>query len=134
VGRRDRLTVLLDTHTLLWWLLGSRQLSDEARDLIADADTDVVVSAVSALEIATKHRLGKLFTGSVDPSALAGVLRQQRMRELPITVEYTLAAGALPGPLRDPFDRLLIAQSRAEGLPVITMDPVFSEYGVPVIW
>lgn len=126
--------VLLDTHALLWWLLGSERLSRDAYDLIADPDVEVSVSAVSGLEIATKHRLGRLWIGSLDPASLGGVLRQQRMADLPITLEHALDAGALPGPLRDPFDRLLIAQSLAEGLPVVTTDSVFAEYGVHVIW
>lgn len=134
MGRRDTVTVLLDTHALLWWLLGDRRLSDAARALIADAATDVVVSAVSGLEVTTKHRLGQLWTGSLDPAALAGVRRQQRMRELPVRMEHALAAGALPGPLRDPFDRLLIAQSRTEGLPVVGVDDVFRDYGVQLVW
>lgn len=89
---------------------------------------------MSGLEVTTKHRLGQLWTGSLDPAALAGVLRQQRMRELPVTMEHSLAAGALPGPLRDPFDRLLIAQSRTEGLPVVGVDDVFRDYGVQLVW
>lgn len=125
---------LLDTHALLWWQFDEPRLSARVRQLMADQASEIVVSSVTGFEIATKHRLGKLWTGNLDPSTLPDVLEKQRISVLPISLEHALVGGALPGPHRDPFDRLLIAQSRVEGLPMVTRDPVFKEYKVPVIW
>jgi PIN domain nuclease of toxin-antitoxin system len=126
--------VLLDTHVLLWWLFDDLGLSASARTLIADPGNAVLVSSASAWEIATKHRLGKLPEAEEAVENLPRLLREARIESMPITVEHALAAGALPGPHRDPFDRMLIAQSRIENLPVVTADPVFAQYSVPVLW
>ena len=126
--------VLLDTHVLLWWLFDDLGLSASARALIADPGNAVLVSSASAWEIAIKHRLGKLPEAKEAVENLPRLLREARIESLPITVEHALAAGALPGPHRDPFDRMLIAQSRIENLPVVTADPVFAQYSVPVLW
>ena len=126
--------VLLDTHVLLWWLFDDLGLSASARALIADPGNAVLVSSASAWEIAIKHRLGKLPEAKEAVENLPRLLREARFESLPITVEHALAAGALPGPHRDPFDRMLIAQSRIENLPVLTADPVFGQYSVPVLW
>ena len=93
-----------------------------------------MVSAASAWEISTKHRLGKLPDAGEAVGNLPALLRSARMETLPITVEHALAAGALPGPHRDPFDRMLIAQSRLEDLPVVTADPVFGRYSARTVW
>jgi len=126
--------VLLDTHALLWWLAGDRRLSSPARETIAQGAYDVYVSAASAWEISTKVRLGKLPEAGFLTAELASILRQQGFQTLPITLEHALLAGSLPGPHKDPFDRMLIAQSRIEGLPVVTRDPVFVPYGVETVW
>ncbi|HJX74636.1 MAG TPA: type II toxin-antitoxin system VapC family toxin [Candidatus Deferrimicrobiaceae bacterium] len=126
--------VLLDTHVLLWWLFDDLGLSASARALIADPGNAVLVSSASAWEIATKRRLGKLPEAEEAVENLPRLLREARIEFMPITVEHALAAGALPGPHRDPFDRMLIAQSRIENLPVVTADPVFAQYSVPVLW
>src|SRR5262245_54943649 len=100
--------LLLDTHALLWWLSGDRKLSAPARSAIGDEDNVVFVSAASAWEISTKHRLGKL-----DASTLIGematMLAEQDLQSLEITVDHAERAGLLPGEHRDPFDRMLIA-------------------------
>jgi PIN domain nuclease of toxin-antitoxin system len=126
--------VLLDTHVLLWWLFDDPALSQPARDAIRDPGNSVLVSAASAWEISTKHRLGKLPEAGEAVGNLPALLRSARMEALPITVEHALAAGALPGPHRDPFDRMLIAQSRLEDLPVVTADPVFGRYSARTVW
>ncbi|MFZ1495289.1 MAG: type II toxin-antitoxin system VapC family toxin [Candidatus Competibacter denitrificans] len=125
---------LLDTHALLWWLFDDPRLSATARHTIANPDHRLWVSAASAWEIATKARLGKLPEAGDVPTQLEAYLRKARFSELAVTIEHSLRAGALPGPHRDPFDRMLIAQSIITSYPVITVDPVFSEYGVPVLW
>ena len=94
----------------------------------------VLVSSASGWEIATKHRLGRLEFRDWDPETLPMDLRKDRIEVLPVSLEHALAAGSLPGPHRDLFDRMLIAQSRIEGVPVVTRDPVFQDYGIDVIW
>jgi PIN domain nuclease of toxin-antitoxin system len=126
--------VLLDTHTLLWWLDGDRRLSRRARRVIAADDNTVLVSAASAWEISTKVRLGKL-PGAVQVAAeLIAILRQQKFEPLPVAVDHALRAGNLPGPHRDPFDRMLIAQAQAEDLALVSNDRVFDAYGARRMW
>lgn len=128
------MTVLLDTHALLWWLFDDPQLSRDARDVIKDPDSTVLVSSASGWEIATKYRLGRLPEAAEAAENLPALLRRGRLGTLPITLEHSLLAGSLPGPHRDPFDRMLIAQSQVENLPVITMDSAFEPYDVEVHW
>ncbi len=126
--------ILLDTHALLWWLLDDPRLTEVARRAISPADHQVLVSSASAWEIATKHRLGKLPKIGEIIDKLPRHIRQERFEVLPISFEHALLAGKLPGPHRDPFDRMLIAQARKEDLLVVTGDAVFAEYDVKVIW
>jgi PIN domain nuclease of toxin-antitoxin system len=126
--------LILDTHALLWWLFDDPRLSETARQAIADPERRIWVSAASAWEIATKARLGKLPEAGDVPYRLPHYLRKARFLELPITIKQSLKAGSLPGPHRDPFDRMLIAQTFITGYPVVTVDPVFRDYGVQVLW
>jgi len=126
--------VLLDTHALLWWLFDDPRLSERARDVIRSVDTVVLVSSASGWEIGTKHRLGRLPEATEVVHNLPPLLRRSRIEVLPIALEHALAAGMLPGPHRDPFDRMLIAQARLERLPIVTNDPVFARYEVEVLW
>ena len=128
------MNILLDTHALLWWLFDDPKLSRKARSVIADPTSIVHVSAASAWEIATKYRKGKLPHAADVPQRLNDYVRNARMTPLPITLSHAIAAGALPGPHNDPFDRMLVAQSLAERLPIVTIDPVFRDYGARVIW
>jgi PIN domain nuclease of toxin-antitoxin system len=102
--------------------------------VIADTRNTLVVSAASAWEIATKVRLGKLPT-AVD---LAADFQEQMEREgfqmLSVSVEHGLRGGLLPGPHRDPFDRMLIAQAQAEHLPIVSNETAFDSYGVRRVW
>jgi PIN domain nuclease of toxin-antitoxin system len=126
--------LLLDTHALLWWIFDDPKLTKAARRLIADPDNEAIVSAAAGWEIATKHRLGKLPDVGDVAVNLAHYLRRARMSVLPVNLDHALAAGGLPGPHRDPFDRMMVAQAKLEKLAVITADPVFSAYGVRVRW
>ena len=126
--------MLLDTHALLWWLDGDRRLSQRARRLIGNDETTVLVSAASAWEICTKFRLGKLPGAAAVAADVMGCIDSQGFLPLPITVDHAQRAGSLPGPHRDPFDRVLIAQSQSEDLPLVTIDPVFGLYGTKLIW
>ena len=126
--------LLLDTHALLWWLLDSPELSNTARQAIAAPDQRVLVSAASAWELSTKLRLGKLPEAEDIVVNLAAYLRSQRFEALAVGLDHALAAGRLPGPHRDPFDRMLMAQAQIERADVVTVDPVFRDYGVAVVW
>ena len=126
--------LLLDTHAFLWWVLNDRRLPQDSRQIIADDDNDVLVSAASAWEITTKHRTGKL--PEADPLAdnMIESIALEGFEELPVTVAEAARAGALPGPLRDPFDRMLIAQALSRNLVVVSNDPLFDRYGVRRLW
>lgn len=128
------LNLLLDTHTLIWWLAGAPEISAAAQAAIADQRNRVFVSSASAWEIATKFRIGKLPEVTALVEDLAGHIRRERFESLPISIEHAQAAGLLPGPHRDPFDRMLIAQSRLERMPVVGNDPVFRHYGAALLW
>ena len=126
--------LLLDTHAFLWWLAGNMRLSMSARRAVEDPDNDVIVSAASAWEIATKHRIGKLSEAAAVAQDVAGAIASQGFEALPITVEDAERAGGLPGPHGDPFDRMLIAQAVARGLVLVSIDQVFDKYGVRRVW
>ena len=125
---------LLDTHVLLWWLFDEPKLSDLAHSVIQAPDNTILISSASGWEIATKYRLGKLPHAGEVAHNLPALLRKSRMDVLSITMEHALAAGALPGPHRDPFDRMLIAQAQIEGLRIVTSDRVFEQYPVELVW
>ena len=126
--------LLLDTHTLLWWLDGDRRLSRRARTAIADEGNQIFVSAASAWELSTKARLGKL-AGALDVATdVAGCLASQGFHELPISVPHAQRAGNLRIDHRDPFDRMLIAQGQIEDLPIVTNETLFDRFGVERVW
>lgn len=126
--------LLLDTHAFIWWLAGSSRLPLAARRAIADESNHVLVSAASAWELTTKHRLGKLPGADAIADRITDAIAEQGFEELPITVDDAARAGALPGPHRDPFDRMLIAQSQSHALTIISTDAEFDQYGVRRIW
>ena len=126
--------LLLDTHTLLWWLADSSSLPASARKLIANKNSDVLVSAASAWEIATKVRLGKLPMAVDLAHDLAAYLERERFQTLSVSAEHGIRAGLLPGSHRDPFDRMLIAQALAENLTIVSNDVVFDAYGANRVW
>lgn len=125
---------LLDTHALLWWLSDDPALSKPARKFIAETKNTVIVSAASAWEIATKVRLGKLSTATELAADFVSFVGREGFELLPISPDHAIRAGLLPGPHKDPFDRMLIAQAQAEGVPVVTNEIVFDAYGVRRIW
>jgi PIN domain nuclease of toxin-antitoxin system len=125
---------LLDTHVLLWWLFDDPKLSGQARDVIRAPENRIMVSSASGWEIATKSRLGKLPHAGDITDNLPSLLQKARFTILPITMVHALAAGGLPGPHRDPFDRMLIAQGKIEQLPIVTSDRAFKKYPVELLW
>jgi PIN domain nuclease of toxin-antitoxin system len=126
--------VLLDTHALLWWLADHPALTKSARNVIANTNNLVLVSSASAWEIATKVRLGKLPTGVDLAADFAAHLERERFQMLSISWGHAIRAGLLPGPHRDPFDRMLIAQAQAENVPIVSNEALFDTYGVRRVW
>lgn len=127
--------LLLDTHALLWWLAGDRQLSRRAKLAIANQANEIFVSAASAWEVATKHRLGKLQHAGPLVVDFGLEMRRQGFLELAVSWRHAQAAGALPGPHRDPFDRMLIAQAREEMMALVSIETIFDGYdGVTRVW
>ena len=129
------MSYLLDTHVTLWALTDPTRLGRTAREVIEKRSSRLVVSAVSAWEIATKHRLGKLPQADVLLSAYPKHLDRLGVIRLPVAEDHALLAGRLEWNHRDPFDRMLAAQSMVESLVIITGDPAFAGCpGVPTLW
>jgi PIN domain nuclease of toxin-antitoxin system len=126
--------VLLDTHVLLWWLVGDEALSTIARSIIADADNETFVSAASAWEISIKYKQGRLPTAARLVTDLEGTLARRGFSAIPITVHHGDRAGMLPLHHKDPFDRMLIAQALAESLTLVSNERLFDRYGVARLW
>ncbi len=120
---------LLDTHVLLWWLSEPERLSAAARAAIGGGEIAAFVSAAAVWEMAIKKTLGRLDF----PANLIEVLKAERIRVLPIDAAHALAVAELPLHHQDPFDRMMIAQARLEGLTLITRDRELARYGVAVI-
>ena len=127
------MNLLLDTHALLWWWERPERLSSRARLVIENQENAVFVSAASAWEIAIKSKSGKLEAGSLVVD-LVHELEEEGFTEIPISAEHAVRAGLLGGSLRDPFDRMLIAQAQAENLAVVSRDKWFDEYAVRRVW
>jgi PIN domain nuclease of toxin-antitoxin system len=125
---------LLDTHTFLWWNLNDPQLSPTARSIISDSRTDVYLSAASAWEIAIKAAKGRLVLPDTPERYVASRIFPRRIRPLPILVSHAVHVFSLPNLHHDPFDRLLIAQSQLERMPLLTADGDIARYAVDIIW
>jgi PIN domain nuclease of toxin-antitoxin system len=123
--------LLLDTHAILWWFIDDRRLSRAAGAALDDPANELFASAVAAYEIVYKQGLGRLASL---PDGLPRRLQRASIAVIPLSLDHALAAAALPGPHRDPWDRIMIAQAQAGRLSVVTVDRVFSDYGVPVLW
>lgn len=122
--------LLLDSHVFLWWDTADTQLAPAARGAIADPGNRVLLSAASVWEIAVKRALGKLaFQGSLLKAVAAN-----GFEELPVTAAHAERAAALPDHHRDPFDRMLVAQSLCEACVLVTRDRAFEAYGIPCLW
>jgi len=128
------LRALLDTHTLIWWMTTDPHLSKPAHALIKNRDNTSLVSAVSAWEIATKVRLGRLPAAADLIRNFVEDLTRERSEILAVTAEHGIRAGLLPGPHQDPFNRMLIAQALAENVPIVSNDRALDGYGVNRLW
>ena len=121
--------LLLDTHVLLWWLDNPNLIAEPARDAVADPDNSVLVSTVSVWEIAIKRGLGKLTA----PGDLEAAITDCGFQELQISTAHALFTETLPFHHRDPFDRMLVAQTLVENCHLVTHDALIEQYGVPTL-
>lgn len=126
--------LLLDTHAFLWWLDGDKRLVPKARRLLGSEDHQLLVSAASVWEVTTKARIGKLPGALAVAADVPACIAGQGFVPLSISVQHAQLAGALPGPHRDPFDRMLIAQAQTERVAIVSSDEIFDAYGVQRIW
>lgn len=126
--------LLLDTHALIWWGQADPRMAAAVRDAIDSDENEIYVSAVSAMEIATKYRLGKLpgamplAHGFVEETEAVG------FRPLPVSLRHAQTAGNLDIPHKDLFDRLLIAQAIIEGMTLVSNESEFEAFGVTLLW
>lgn len=128
--------LLLDSHTLLWYVLGDERLSDTARDLIGDTDNEILMSPATYWEIAIKVSLGKLALHAPYEELMTLCLDRYAFRILPIEPAHTARLVALPHPPehKDPFDRLLVAQAMAESVPLVSNDRALDAYPIQRLW
>jgi PIN domain nuclease of toxin-antitoxin system len=122
--------MLLDTHVWLWWTAGSPRIKADTRRLFGERENELLLSAASAWEIAIKYRLGRLPLPSGPMEYISSQLMLQSIRALDVTVAHAAATAELPPHHSDPFDRLLIAQARCDGLTLVTADRAISAYAV----
>lgn len=126
--------ILLDTHTLIWWWTNDAQLSKRVVKLISDTDNTVHVSAASAWEIAIKQRIGKLDGIARASEEFANLIAADGFVHLSMRHEHALRAGSYDSAHRDPFDRMLAAQSEIESMPLLSRDPLLKAFGCRTIW
>jgi PIN domain nuclease of toxin-antitoxin system len=124
------LKLLLDTHAALWWLSGDDRFGETAGAWLTDETNQVFLSAVVVWEVAVKRSLGKLEA----PADFAPTLLGAGALPLPLTLEHAAAVEELPWHHRDPFDRLIVAQSSIEGATLLSHDDALRPYGVPLVW
>lgn len=125
---------LLDTHTFLWWIVDQPRLSPQVRALLEDGANEFYLSAASGWEIAIKAQLGKIELPDDPAPFIAEQLALNAFVELPVRLNHALHVCKLPFLHRDPFDRLLVAQSQLEDLPILSADPQLARYPARVIW
>ncbi len=128
------MNLIVDTQVFLWWIVDDRALSGRARDLMRDAGNTLFLSAVSAWEIAIKIALGRLEISGEPSLVVPEQMAANSIEPLPVQISHALQVYSLPPHHRDPFDRMLVAQSQIEGLPIITPDARIGDYDVEVIW
>ncbi|HVK17709.1 MAG TPA: type II toxin-antitoxin system VapC family toxin [Fimbriiglobus sp.] len=127
------MTGLLDTHTFVWWADNSPKLFPTAGTFIRDPANTVLLSVASIWEVVIKHKLGKLPL-SQPLGAILSRLPAAGITVLPVQIDHALAVDRLPDPHRDPFDQMLVAQAIVEGAVLLTVDPIFQQYPVTVVW
>ncbi|BAY64428.1 hypothetical protein NIES22_45260 [Calothrix brevissima NIES-22] len=125
---------LLDTHAFIWWVTDDSQLSSTARSVIGDPNNVLFLSSASAWEIIIKVRLGKLDLPESPEIYIPSRLIINRFESLSIQIIHALQVANLPDLHRGPFDRIIIAQSQVENLPIVTVDSQIHQYSVDIIW
>jgi PIN domain nuclease of toxin-antitoxin system len=128
------LRLLLDTHTLIWWTIDSPAIPTRVHDAIIDPENEKYVSPISAMEIATKVRNGKLPEAKALVADFTEILDDQGFDEAPLTMRHALRAGSMAGIHKDPFDRMLAAQAILEDLVLISNDSALDQFGVQRLW
>jgi PIN domain nuclease of toxin-antitoxin system len=126
--------VLLDTHAFLWWLFDDSRLTSRVKELLEDPKHEIFVSAASSWEIATKVRIGRLPEAAELARDIPGWIARAGFFELPIGAHHAQQAGSWIQDHRDPFDRMLAAQSQIEDLPLVTIDPALKAFEIELIW
>jgi PIN domain nuclease of toxin-antitoxin system len=125
---------LLDTHTFIWWVTDDPQLSPIARDTIANPNNTILFSVINGWEIVIKQGTGKLTLPEPAETYIPSRITANRFIILPVNLSHILQVASLPSLHRDPFDRLLVAQSQVENIPIISVDQYIIQYPVNVIW
>lgn len=125
---------LLDTHTFLWWITNTPKLSSRVHKIVSDGKNELFLSAASGWEIAIKAQLGRLQVPDKPELFISEQMVINAIQGLPIQISHAVHVYNLPTHHRDPFDRLLVSQAQLEGLPILTIDPLISQYQVKVIW
>lgn len=125
---------LLDTHSLLWFLAGDESLSERACRIIENPDPDILVSIACVWEIAIKHSLGKLKLARPFDELFPDQLANNSISLLGIRLSHLAEVARMPFHHRDPFDRLLVAQSLSEEIPLLSSDDTLDAYGLERIW
>lgn len=126
--------LLLDTHAFLWFVWNDARLSVTARSLIEDANNDLYLSAASAWEIAIKISVGKLSVGQDLGTFLTEQLTRNAIALLPLSIPHAATVASLPLHHKDPFDRLLVAQSLTESVPLVSIETTLDAYGIQRLW
>jgi PIN domain nuclease of toxin-antitoxin system len=126
--------VIVDTHAFVWMSNDAPSLSARARSVVTDASNELVFGIGSAWEMAIKHALGKLELRHSYREFIDRAIHRGPITLLPITLDHLARVGTLPHHHRDPFDRLLVAQSMVEGLPIVSADAALDVYGIQRIW
>lgn len=126
--------LLVDTHCWLWFLLAPDRLNARGRGLLRKPESIIYLSVASMWEIVIKQGLGKLELPGLASTYLPDRIRRLGHRDLPIRQAHVLALEELPQHHKDPFDRILLAQALAEGIPLMTADAMFEQYDVPLVW
>ena len=129
-----QIQLLLDTHALLWWLTRDPRLSPAAKAVIADDSNSIHISPVSGIEVAIKHRLGRLPHGGELVPRFRAMMDERGFLVTTLSLDHALRAGGYAMRHRDPFDRLLAAQAELDGLTLLTRDPAFADFPCETLW
>ena len=125
--------ILLDTHIFIWALMQEHKIPAHLRSILENPNQEIYVSSASSWEISIKHHLGKLPGVEKLLRQFPSCLQQAQFQELAITSKHCILAGSLPAIHKDPFDRILAAQSTLEKMPLMTLDPIFIDYGITLV-